>query len=56
MGNSRDSTVVQDSNKTMKNSKLICEANRWTDSCVMRFLLEGRSEQIMILPLCGSAK
>ena len=36
--------------------KLICEADRWTRSCVMRFLPEGRSEQTVILHLCGSAK
>ena len=35
-------------------SKLICEANRWTGSCVMRFLRKDCSEQDMIL--CGSAK
>ena len=37
-------------------SKLICEAHRWIDSGVMRFLPEGRSEQTNILPLYGSAK
>ena len=37
-------------------SKLICETNRWTGPYVMRFLLEGRSEQTMILNLCGSGK
>ena len=37
-------------------SKLICEANRWTDSCVIRFLPEGRSKETNILPLYGSAK
>ena len=30
-------------------SKLICEGNQWTGSCVMRFLPKGRSEQTMIL-------
>ena len=37
-------------------SKLICETNRWTGACVMPFLPEGRSEQTMILHLCGSGK
>ena len=37
-------------------SKLICEANRWTGSCVMWFLLEGRSEQTMIIHLRGSGE
>ena len=37
-------------------SKLICETNRWTGPYVMRFLVEGRSEQTMILHLCGSGK
>ena len=37
-------------------SKLICEANRWTGSCVMRFLRFFRSEQTMILHLCGSGE
>ena len=37
-------------------SKLICETNRWTSPCVVRFLLEGRSEQTMILHLCGSGE
>ena len=37
-------------------SKLICEADRWTGSYVMRFLLEGHSEQTMILHLCGCEK
>ena len=37
-------------------SKLICETNRWTSLCVMRFLPEGYSEQTMILHLCGSGK
>ena len=37
-------------------SKLTCLANQWTDSCVMRFLPEGRCKQTMILNLCGSAK
>ena len=37
-------------------SKLICETNWWTAPCVMRFLLEDRSEQTMILRLCGSGK
>ena len=37
-------------------SKLICETNRWTGPCVMRFLLEGRSELTMIPHLCGSRK
>ena len=37
-------------------SKLICEANRWTGPCVMRFLREGRSEGTMILHLCESGK
>ena len=32
-------------------SKLICETNRWTGPCVMRFLPEGYSEQTMILYL-----
>ena len=32
-------------------SKLICDTNRWTGHCVMRFLPEGRSEQTMILHL-----
>ena len=39
-----------------RTSKLICEANRWTGSCVMRFLRKGRSEQTMILHLCGGGK
>ena len=38
------------------NSKLTCYANQGTDSCVMRFLPEGRCKQTMILNLCGSAK
>ena len=37
-------------------SRLMCEANRWTGSCVMRFLPEGRSKQTMILYLCGSGE
>ena len=37
-------------------SKLICETNRWTVTCVMEFLPEGRSELTMILHLCGSGK
>ena len=37
-------------------SKLICETNRWTGPCMMRFLPEGRSEQTVILHLCGSGK
>ena len=37
-------------------SKLICEANRWTGSCVMRFLPKRCSEQTVILDLCGSGK
>ena len=37
-------------------SKLICDANRWTGSCVMRFLPKGRSEYTMILHLCGGRK
>ena len=37
-------------------SKLICEANRWIVSCVMRFLRFFRSEQTMILHLCGSGE
>ena len=37
-------------------SKLICETNRWTGTCVMRFLPEGNSEQTMILYLHGSRK
>ena len=36
-----------------KTSKLIYETNRWTGSSVLWFLLEGRSEQIMIFHLCG---
>ena len=36
-------------------SKLISEANRWTDSCVMQFLLEGRSET-MLHHWCGNGK
>ena len=35
----------------VENSKLTCETNGWTDSCVMRFY-----EQAMILHLCGSGK
>ena len=37
-------------------SKLICETNRWTGPCVMRFLAESYSEHTMILHLCGSGK
>ena len=37
-------------------SKWICETNQWTGPCVMRFLPEVRSEQTMILHLCGSGK
>ena len=37
-------------------SKLICETNRWTGTCVMRFLPEEDSEQTMILHLSGSGK
>ena len=37
-------------------SKLICGANRWTGSCVMRFLPEGCSKQTMTLHLCGSGE
>ena len=40
----------------VETGKLICEADRWTRPCAMRFLLEGRSEQTVILHLCGSAK
>ena len=40
----------------VETSKLICETNRWTGPCVMRFLPEGYSEQTMILHFCGSAK
>ena len=40
----------------VETSKLICEANRWTVSCVMRFLRFFRSEQTMILHLCGSGE
>ena len=40
----------------MGTSKLICEANRWTGSCVMQFSPKGCSKQTMILHLCGSAK
>ena len=36
--------------------KLICEASRWTSSCVMRFLPKGCSKQTMLLHLCGNAK
>ena len=35
-------------------SKLICEADRRTGSCVMRFLPKVCSEQTIILHLCGS--
>ena len=35
----------------VENSKLTCETNWWTDSCVMQFY-----EQAMILHLCGSGK
>ena len=37
-------------------NKLIWETNRWTGSCVMRFLPEGYSEQTVILYLGGSGK
>ena len=37
-------------------SKLICEGDLWTGSCVMQFLPEGRSEQTVVLHLCGSTK
>ena len=37
-------------------SKLICEANRWIGSGVIRFLPKGRSEQNIIVHLCGSPK
>ena len=37
-------------------SKLICEANRWTRSCVMQFLPKRRSEETMIFHLCGSGE
>ena len=37
-------------------SKLICEANRCTGSCVVQFLPEGCSKQYMIFHLCESAK
>ena len=37
-------------------SKLICEANRWTGPCVIRFLPEGSSEQTIVPHLCGSGK
>ena len=37
-------------------SKLICETNRWSGSCVVRFLPEGSSEQTMILHLSESGK
>ena len=37
-------------------SKLICETNRGTGPCVMRFLVEGYSEHTMILHLCRSGK
>ena len=37
-------------------SKLTCEANRWTGSCVIQFLPRGRSEQTMILHFGRSAK
>ena len=37
-------------------SKLICETNRWTGPFVMRFLLEGRSEETTMLHLSGSGK
>ena len=40
----------------VENSKLFCETNRWTSSCMMRFLPEVRSKQTMILHLCGSEK
>ena len=40
----------------IRTSKLICEANRWIGSCVMRFLPEARSEQTVMLHLCGRAK
>ena len=40
----------------VENSKLFCEANRWTSSCMMRFLPKVRSKQTMILHLCGSEK
>ena len=40
----------------MGTNKLICETNQWTGSYVMRFLPEGRSEETMILHLCGSEK
>ena len=40
----------------VETGKLICEADRWTRPCAMRFLPEGRSEQTVILHLCGSAK
>ena len=36
-------------------SKLIRETNRWTGSCVMQFLPEGRLET-MLHPWCGSGK
>ena len=37
-------------------SKLICETNRWTGYCVMRFLAEDYSEHTIILHSCGSGK
>ena len=37
-------------------SKLICETNRWTGPCVMRFSRQSFSEQNMILHLCESGK
>ena len=37
-------------------SKLICETNGWTGPCVMQFYPEGRSEQAIILHLCGGGK
>lgn len=37
-------------------SKLIEEISRWNGSCVMRFLLESRSRQTMILHLCASGE
>ena len=36
--------------------KLTCEANRWTGSCVVRFLPECRSKQTMILHLYGGGE
>ena len=42
--------------KSWHHLALICEANWRSGSCLMQFLLEGRSEQTVILHLCESGE